>query len=128
MAWKGALLLAIAVWLINLGHGPWAASTAALKQAAYTFFVAGFITRLCDNIVVRIRDRSLALILAVLIPSGIAVGLTVLLHMSRGTPEPLRSVLPTLLTAPPAFFWWRRRNQERQEASMQVNVAGPTDA
>jgi hypothetical protein len=64
----------------------------------------------------------------VLIPSGIAVGLTVLLHMSRGTPEPLRSVLPTLLMAPPAFFWWGRRNHEQQEASMQVNVAGPTDA
>jgi hypothetical protein len=118
MAWKGALLLAVAVWLINLGHGPLAALPAALKQATYTYFVAGFITRLCENIAVNVENRRLALSLAVLIPSCIAVGLTLLLHTLKGTPEPLRSVLPTLLTAPPAFFWWGRRNRmERDDAA-----------
>jgi hypothetical protein len=72
----------------------------------YRYFVAGFITRLRENIAVRVEQRSLALLLAVLLPSSIAVGLTTLLHSLKGTPEPLRSVLPTLLMAPPAFLWW----------------------
>jgi hypothetical protein len=116
MAWKGALFLAVIVWLINLEHGPWAALPAALKQATYTYFVAGFITRLCENISISVANRRLALFLAVLVPSSIAIGLTTLLHMLKGTPEPLRSVLPTLLTAPPAFFWWGRRKRAERDA------------
>jgi len=125
MAWKGALFLAVAVWLINLEHGPVAALPAALKQATYTYFVAGFITRLCENIAVSIRSKPLALSLAVLIPSCIAIGLTWGLHTLKGTPEPARSVLPTLLTAPFAFFWWGRRNRLlREEASAEVGRVG----
>jgi hypothetical protein len=127
MAWKGALFLAVSVWLINLGHGPWAALPAALKQAAYTFFVAGFITRLCENIAVRVARRSLALFLAVVIPSGIAIGLTVLLHMLKGTPEPLRSVLPTLLMAPPAFLWWGWRNRIQHDVSARAAMGAVVD-
>lgn len=122
MAWKGALFLAVAVWLINLGHGPFAALTAALKQATYTFFVAGFITRLCENIAITLENRRRALFLSVLIPSCIAVGLTLLLHMLKGTPEPLRSVVPTLLTAPPAFFWWGRRNRAEHDEAARAAV------
>ena len=116
MAWKGALFLGIVVWLINLPHGPWAALPAALKQASYTYFVAGFITRLCQALAVRIEQRSLALTLAVLIPSSIALTLTFILHTLRGTPEPLQSVVPTLLSAPPAFFWWGRKRRIEVES------------
>jgi hypothetical protein len=119
MAWKGALFLATAVWLIYLGHGPVAALPAALKQATYSYFVAGFISRLCETIAISFRNRSSALFLAVLIPSCIAIGLTLGLHMLKGTPEPLRSVLPTLVTAPPAFYWWGRRKRiERDEGEL----------
>lgn len=112
MAWKGALFLGLAVWIINVEHGALAALPAALKQATYSFFVAGFIMRLCENIAAAVRHRPLALFLAVLIPSCLALGLTFLIHTLRGTPEPLWSVLPTLVTAPPAFLWWgwRKRN------------------
>jgi hypothetical protein len=122
MAWKGALFLAVLVWLINLPHGPWAALPAALKQATYTYFVAGFVTRLCENIAVRIDHRSLALFAAVVIPSSVALGLTLLLHSLKGTPEPLRSVVPTLLTAPPAFFWWGRRKRLAHESMARLAV------
>jgi len=128
MAWKGALFLALAVWLINLEHGPIAALPAALKQAAYTYFVAGFITPLCETIAISFKTRWLALLLAVLIPSCIAIGLTLLVHTLKGTPEPLRSVLPTLLTAPPAFFWWGRRNRAERDETAGSEGTGPIQA
>jgi len=114
-AWKAALFLGVVVFLINYSHGALAALPAALKQATYTFFVAGFIVRLCENL---IRNRALGVFagpLSVIIPSCIAIGLTFLLHTLKGTPEPLRSTIPPLLMAPPSFaIWaWRCKNAEK---------------
>jgi len=111
MAWKGALFLGSVVWLINLSHGPLAALPAALKQATYTYFVAGFITRLCQTLAIRLQPQALALSMAVLVPSCVAVGLTYVVHSFRGTPEPAKSTIPTIVTAPPAFFWWGRKGR-----------------
>jgi hypothetical protein len=128
MAWKGALFLAVAVWLINLEHGPLAALPAALKQATYTYFVAGFITRLSQNIAITVERRRLALFLAVLVPTCIALGLTLLLHTLKGTPEPLRSVIPTMLFAPPGFFWWARRSRREHEEAAGAATAEISEA
>lgn len=110
-AWKAALVLGAIVWAINLSHGALAALPAAAKQAAYTFFVAGFVVRLCEALAVKPAPRLLALLSATLVPSCVAIGLTYLVHSLRGTPEPLLSTIPTILMAPPAFFvWgWRKR-------------------
>ena len=105
MAWKGALFLGLVVFGINyMEHGAIAALPAALKQATYTYFVAGFVTRLAENLAAKLEPAVLALSLAVLVPSTIAIGLTFGLHSLRGTPEPLLSTIPTLVSAPPAFF------------------------
>ena len=111
MAWKGALFLGALVWLINLPHGALAALPAALKQAAYTYFVAGIVTRLCQTLAIRLQPQAMALLAAVVVPSCVAVGLTFLVHSLKGTPEPAKSTLPTVLTAPPAFFWWGRKGR-----------------
>ena len=111
IAWRGALLLGSVVYWINLEHGALAALPAALKQATYTFFVGGFITRLSENIAVSVKRKVTALFLAVLVPSTIAIGLTLLLHQLKGTPEPYRSVIPTLLMGPPTFLWWGARKR-----------------
>jgi hypothetical protein len=123
MAWKGALFLGGVVWLINLPHGAIAALPAALKQALYTFFVAGFITRLCQTLAIRLQPQAFALIMAVLVPSGLAVGLTYLVHSLKGTPEPTRSTIPTALTAPPVFFWWGRKGRRDHGTDLGLNVA-----
>lgn len=125
MAWKGALVLGVVVWLVNLEHGALAALPAALKQATYTYFVAGFITRLCENLAVSWQSPFVALPLAVSIPATIAIGLTFLLHSMKGTPEPLYSTIPTILSAPPAFLWWglRNRSQRREAESEQPRVS-----
>ena len=121
MAWKGALFLGLVVFGINyMEHGALAALPAALKQATYTYFVAGFVTRLAENLAAKLEPAVLALALAVLVPSTFAIGLTFGLHELRGTPEPLLSTLPTLVSAPPAFFVWgfkKRRDHQRANAA-----------
>jgi|SRR5690606_25859893 len=108
-AWKAALLLGLVVYAINISHGALAALPAALKQATYTFFVAGFIVRLCENLVNNKDLHALAFPSAVIIPSCIAVSLTFLLHSLKGTPEPFYSTVPTILMAPPSFTLWAWR-------------------
>jgi hypothetical protein len=108
-AWKAALFLGAVVFVINASHGARAALPAALKQACYTFFVAGFILRLCENLATKAALGALALPLAVILPSSIAIGLTFLLHSLKGTPLPFHSTLPTIFMAPPAFATWAWR-------------------
>lgn len=109
----GASLLGAIVFWINHNHGTAMATTAALKQATYTFFVAGFIVRNNERLSLKWRAHSWGFPAAVLVSSCTAVGLTFLVHSLKGTPEPLHSTLPTLLMAPPGFAvlaWRARRN------------------
>ncbi len=126
MAWKGALFLGLVVFGVNyVDHGAWAALPAALKQATYTYFVAGFITRLGENLAVKIEPLPLAIAAAVLVPSIIAISLTFGLHSMRGTPEPLYSTLPTAITAPPAFLvwgWLKRRKRDEGDGEAREGV------
>jgi hypothetical protein len=122
MAWKGALFLGLVVFGVNaVEHGALAALPAALKQATYTYFVAGFITRLAENLAVKLEPAAFALAAAVLVPSSIALSLTFALHSMRGTPEPLYSTLPTLITAPPAFFVWGLKKRRDQAKANEAN-------
>lgn len=111
MAWLGAAGMGLIVWLVNLSHGIPAASVAAAKQAAYTFFFAGLVTRTCERLAVMYKDPKAAYTLAILIPSAMAIGFTYILHSLKGTPEPFLSTLPTIILAPPAFLWWSRKKR-----------------
>lgn len=112
MAWKAALFLGIVVYAINFSHGALAALPAALKQFTYTFFVAGFILRLCETLSIHPGLGAFALPLAVLIPSAVAIGLTYLMHSLKGTPEPFYSTLPAILMALPSFSLWAWRSRK----------------
>ena len=118
MGLAGALFLGIIVFFINYDHGITNGFIAASKQALYTFFVGGFITRLCENLATISKSVS-AIIIAVLIPSFIAVALTYILHSIKGTPEPFNSTIPTMILAPLGFLWWalQKRKQVRQTHS-----------
>ena len=45
----GAAIMSGLVWWINASHGAWPATTAAVKQAAYTFFFGGLIMRVLQR-------------------------------------------------------------------------------
>ena len=117
----GALLLGSIVFFINYDHGIGNGLIAASKQFFYTFFIGGFITRLCENIASSIKKDLIAIITAVLIPSLIAVFLTYILHSIKGTPEPLNSTIPTMILAPPGFMWWAVKKRKQLKLAQKSN-------
>lgn len=105
----GGGLLASIVWFINASHGYVGATTAALKQFAYTFFMGALIMRLCTRLALTQGSKARALWLAIAVPSAVTIGATFVVHSVRGTPEPLLSTLPVAFLSPPAFTVWARR-------------------
>jgi hypothetical protein len=61
--------------------------------------------------------RFRALLLATLIPSAVAIGLTFGVHSLKGTPRPLASTLPTALFVIPSTAIWGtlKRNRKTNE-------------
>ena len=109
----GATLLGAIVFWLNYSHGVALAAPAALKQATYTFFVAGFIVKNNARLALKRTEPTVSLLLATSVSSCLAVGLTFLVHSLKGTPEPLLSTLPTALIGPPGFLvlGWRARRE-----------------
>ena len=102
-ATAGALLMGVIVAVINRKFGFWPASTAALKQAAYTFFFGGTLTKLLYYIQGRIPGKFASVFFSVIIITTITVILVYIVHNLRGTPMPLESTVPTAILAPLGF-------------------------
>jgi hypothetical protein len=111
MGAAGALVMGLIVFFINIDFGWWPATTAAMKQAAYTFLFGGLIIRLLEVIVLSIRSMPLALFIAVTATSIVTIALVYFVHSLRGTPMPFESTLPTIMMAPPGFLVlaWRKK-------------------
>jgi hypothetical protein len=114
----GATLMAAIVWWINSSHGAFGASTAAAKQWAYTFFVGAFIVQLCTRLATRPGAAGVSIGLAILVPTLIATGLTLLVHSTKGTPRPLASTVPVALISPPSFLGWALRARRASAAGL----------
>lgn len=103
----GALVMGIAVFCINYYATGFTTPSliAALKQGVYTFFFGGFLMRGCEYIATQFKSDVLAIMLAVAIPSIVTLLLTYSLHLMKGTPKPLESVIPTLAIIPATAVW-----------------------
>jgi hypothetical protein len=110
-AFAGAVIMGVIVGYINRKFGAWPASTAAMKQAAYTFFFGGMLTKLLYLIVARIKGLYLATILSALIVTTITVILVYAVHSMKGTPMPFESTLPTAMLAPFGFSFLAYRRK-----------------
>lgn len=108
MGFIGALFMGGIVFYINSDHGPFLATTAALKQAFYTFFVGGLILKILEVIVRGIRNKALAYFCAVVVATLITVGLVYFVHSLKGTPKPFESTIPTIILAPVGFSYAAR--------------------
>jgi hypothetical protein len=109
----GGLFLATIVFFINIDHGIENALIAALKQGIYTFLAGGLMMRIAENLSVRYKNQNISILIAVFVPTILAVAFTFIIHSAKGTPEPLNSTIPTMIFAPLGFLWWvlRKRKQ-----------------
>jgi len=117
MGFAGAIVMAAVVFSINYfgTHFLAGSITAALKQGVYTFFFGGIIMRMSERIAVGIRRRMLALVLACIIPSTVSLVLTFGLHNLKGTPEPLKSTIPTAFFVIPSTWVWGSMKRKKME-------------
>ncbi|MFC1723618.1 hypothetical protein ACFL0V_05750 [Nanoarchaeota archaeon] len=99
------------VWLVNVDQGVLPASTAAMKQGAYSFLSGGVLLKICEYLATRIKKAALSYMLAIAVPSMMAVTATYGLHSLKGTPHPVRSTIPAMVLAPPSCAWWARRKR-----------------
>jgi len=132
MGFIGSVLMGSVVFYINY-HGTEltagvpdiaGASTAALKQATYTFFMGGIVMRMAERLATGITNTVLALSLAMIIPSFITLVLTYLMHLTKGTPMPFQSTLPTFFAIVPGTFVWgfiqRRKIQQQKQRQTKI--------
>jgi hypothetical protein len=105
----GGVVMGAAVFFINLSHGTLGASTAALKQFAYTFLMGSLIMRLCTALALRKGPDAATISAAIVVPSAVTIGATLFVHSLRGTPEPLLSTIPVAVVSPAGFAFWSRR-------------------
>jgi hypothetical protein len=112
-AFAGAMIMGVIVGYINRKFGLWPASTAALKQAAYTFFFGGMLTKLLYVISGKISGKYISTILSALIVTTITVVLVYSVHSMKGTPMPFESTLPTAILAPFGFSFLAYRKKRK---------------
>jgi hypothetical protein len=118
----GALVMGIAVFCINFFSTDLITQSifAALKQGIYTFFFGGFLMKGCEYIATIIVNDLLAILLAIIIPSMVTLLLTYSLHLMKGTPKPLESVIPTLAIIPATAVWAIKKR--RQLKTSKANI------
>lgn len=108
MGLAGALVMGAIIFFINYYKSGLlvGSTTAALKQAAFTFLFGGVFMKGCENLSVYIKKDTLAIFAAVIIPSTISILMVYGLHNLKGTPLPFYSTLPTaILIIPSTLFW-----------------------
>ena len=103
---KGAIfggLAGVAVGLINLKDGLEYAFYSGSKEIAKCFVVGSLNMGVCRKLATTIESKPKALAYATVIPAIMSTALTYGVHAYfQGTPNPVESTLPTLLSAP--FF------------------------
>jgi hypothetical protein len=112
----GGLIMGVIVFFINFRYGAWPATTAAMKQAAYTFLFGGVIIRLLYSMVQYIPGKISGMVLPVFVTSLLTISLVYILHSMKGTPMPLESTLPTVFLAPPGFFFLALRKRKKVDS------------
>jgi hypothetical protein len=100
--------------------------TAALKQGSYTFLLGGIFMKGCENLATNIRNRTLAIITSVVIPSALTLVLTYTMHNFKGTPKPLESTIPTVLIIPATAVWGYRKRKYSEKSFDPLSPKGET--
>ena len=122
MGLAGALVMGMIVWIINSSYGWWPATTAALKQAAYTFLFGGMLIRILYGLVLSIKNRPLAIATSTLSVAILTIVMVYIVHSIKGTPRPFESTLPTIIMAPTGFMALAIRKRSGNKKSKKMSA------
>jgi hypothetical protein len=75
----------------------------------------------CENLATRINKQWIALALAILVPSVLAIGLTFGVHSLKGTPRPLESTIPTAILVIPSTAVWSLRKRKKHAIELEAD-------
>ena len=119
----GSFIMGIIVAWINLGHGGDAAISSGIRQAIYTFVVAGLSAQLCRNLINSSIHKTAAIVKAVLIPTILTVTLVYIMHSTRGTPEPFYSSIPVAILSLVSFSIIALHTLREKDNHQQTNAS-----
>lgn len=82
--------------------------------------LGGIFMKGCENLATKIKNRTLAIVASVIIPSALILLLTYTIHNFKGTPKPLESTIPTILIIPATAVWgyWKRKQIEKSSDAL----------
>jgi hypothetical protein len=120
----GAGIMGSIVFGINYydTHNAFGATTACLKQGAYTFLFGGSVMKGCEYLSTKIKSKSKAILASVIIPSIATISLTYGMHNLKGTPKPLESTIPTAICILPTTLFWGYRKRKQLDSNY-VNLS-----
>ena len=81
-------------------------TTAAVKQGFFTLFFGGAVMRFSEYLATSIEGKYMAIITSSITPSVSSILLLFIIHSLKGTPEPLLSILPTVIFIVPTTAVW----------------------
>lgn len=127
----GAFFVGALVAAVNFPHGVESAAVAGIKQALWTGFMAGFLTKFCRFLCTQPHFRILPpMVCATLGPSVFAIAGVSIVHHLEGTADPVASILITVILAPPGFWViahnMRRAAKAAENNSLQINSRDET--
>jgi NADH:ubiquinone oxidoreductase subunit 4 (subunit M) len=86
--------------------------TAAIKQGTYTFIFGGTLMKACEYLATNVKNREMAIMASIVIPSVFTLFLTYGMHNLKGTPKPIESTIPTLIIIPATAIWGIRKRKQ----------------
>jgi len=117
MGVAGAFVMGLIVFIINYTATKeiTGSTTAALKQGVYTFLFGGILMKGCENLATKIRNRKVAIVASIIIPSALTLFLTFQLHQLKGTPRPVASTIPTTIIIPATAVWGIKKRKQMDD-------------
>lgn len=88
---------------VHLNYEFWVSATAALTQGLGSAFVGAALTIMMDYIAgISAWPRAIKIVASIFLPMIIATAVIIVLHMINGTPNIIKTILPS---QPLGYFW-----------------------
>ena len=118
----GGLLSGAIAFYANIDAGMDAALIPALKQFIYSMLVGGTLVRITERISISLDKKTLSILFATIVPVTITTILISSIHLFKGTPNPLQTIIYTAAPTPFGFFiiaYFKRSRFDKKRHNVQ---------